>query len=323
MEFVGSRTAVSSSLVTESRKAAVAAAFTMLLWSSSFVAIRELGGVFSPATMALLRLAVAAATLSVFVLLRRGPRTRLTGRGFGLIAAYGALWLGAYTAALNAGERHVDAGTAALLVNVAPLLVAFGAGLFLGEGFPKPLLVGAGVSFGGVALIAAGSSGGGDGIGVVLCLLAAALYAAGVLIQKRAMRHTTDGLVITWLGCVIATLALLPWLPALIGELRAAPPSDVLAVVYLGAAPTALGFSTWAYALKRTDAGKLATSSYAVPAMSVVLSWLLLSETPSLFGFAGGAICLLGVAISRSSPKHTRVPVAKTDQPQEERAVRT
>ncbi|MFC7343104.1 DMT family transporter [Saccharopolyspora griseoalba] len=303
MEPVTPQTDVRRSLVTESRKAALAAAFTMLLWSSSFVAIRELGEVFSPATMALLRLAVAAAALSVFVLLRRGQPIRLSRKSFGLIAAYGVLWLGAYSVALNAGELHVDAGTAALLVNVAPLLVAFGAGLFLGEGFPKPLLIGAAVSFGGVALIAAGSSGRSDWIGVVLCLLAAVLYAAGVLIQKLAMRHTSDGLVITWLGCVIATVALLPWLPALIAELRTASAGAVLAGVYLGVAPTALGFSTWAYALKRTDAGKLSTSSYAVPALSVVLSWLLLSETPSIYGFVGGAVCLIGVAISRRRPR--------------------
>ncbi|WP_461145525.1 DMT family transporter [Salinifilum aidingensis] len=295
-----SRTDARSTLLTEPRKAAAAAAFTMLLWSSSFVAIREAGEALSPAPLTLLRLAVAAAALSVFALARPGRalRVRLSGRGLGLIAAYGVLWLGAYSVALNAGELHVDAGTAALLVNVAPLLVAFGAGLLLGEGFPRPLLAGAVVSFGGVALIAAGSSGRSDGIGVVLCLLAAVLYAAGVLIQKRTMRHA-DGFTITWLGCVIATVALLPWLPELITELGPASASDVLAAVYLGVAPTALGFSTWAYALRRTDAGKLSTSSYAVPALSVLLSWLLLSETPSVYGFAGGAICLVGVAISR------------------------
>lgn len=303
MEAVTPRTDVRPSLVTESRKAAAAAAFTMLLWSSSFVAIRGLGDTFSPATMALLRLAVAAACLSVFVLARRGQPVRLSRKAFGLIAAYGVLWLGAYTVALNAGELHVDAGTAALLVNVAPLLVAFGAGVLLGEGFPKPLLLGAAVSFGGVALIAAGSSGQSDWIGVVLCLLAALLYAAGVLIQKFAMRHTADGLVITWLGCVIATIALLPWLPPLIAELSAASAADVLAVIYLGIGPTALGFSTWAYALRRTDAGKLSTSSYAVPALSVLLSFLLLGEIPTIYGLVGGTVCLIGVAISRRGPK--------------------
>ena len=33
-----------------------------------------------------------------------------------------------YNLALNAGERLVDAGTAALVINLAPLIIAFGAG---------------------------------------------------------------------------------------------------------------------------------------------------------------------------------------------------
>jgi drug/metabolite transporter (DMT)-like permease len=71
----------------------------------------------------------------------------------------------------------------------------------------------------------------------------------------------------------------------------------------LGVFPTAIGFSTWAYALRRTDAGKLSSSTYAVPAVSVALSWLLLGEVPGPYGLVGGAICLLGVAIARRKPR--------------------
>ncbi|PRX44309.1 drug/metabolite transporter (DMT)-like permease [Prauserella shujinwangii] len=295
-----------------STKAALAAALTVVLWASAFVAIRDVGHSISAAPLALIRLVVAAAALTVPILLRRGRATRMpvTGKALGLIALYGVLWLAGYTVALNAGEQHVDAGTAALLVNIAPLLVAFGAGLFLGEGFPRPLLVGSAVALGGVAIIAAGSGGRNDGAGVLLCLLAAVLYAAGVLIQKFTLRHA-DGLTITWLGCVLGAVALLPWLPQLVAELRSAPASAVLGAVYLGLVPTALGFSTWAYALRRTDAGRLSASTYAVPAVSVLLSWLLLSEVPTAYGFVGGAICLVGVAISRRRPRGRRSAVGQ------------
>jgi drug/metabolite transporter (DMT)-like permease len=40
----------------------------------------------------------------------------------------------------------VDAGTAAMLVNVGPILIALLAGAVLGEGFPRWLLIGAGVA---------------------------------------------------------------------------------------------------------------------------------------------------------------------------------
>lgn len=46
----------------------------------------------------------------------------------------------------------MDAGTAAMLVNVGPILIALLAGLFLGQGFPRQLIVGSLIAFGGVVL---------------------------------------------------------------------------------------------------------------------------------------------------------------------------
>ena len=40
------------------------------------------------------------------------------------MVAIGVLWFGIYNVALNAGERRVDAGTAAMLIQVSPILVA-------------------------------------------------------------------------------------------------------------------------------------------------------------------------------------------------------
>lgn len=290
----------------DSTKAALAALVTMVLWSSAFVGIRAIGDVLSPAPLALLRLAVASVTLTVLITLsaRRLPPLPRGRTSWLLVLAYGVLWLCCYTVALNAAELHLDAGTAALLVNIAPLLVTFGAGAFLGEGFPRPLLLGGAVGMSGIVIIGLGTESEGDWIGVVLCLLAAVLYATGVLIQKKAL-VTVDATAITWLGCLIGTAVLLPWTPQLVTELAAAPTSAVLGAVYLGVFPTAIGFSTWAYALKRTDAGKLSVSTYAVPALSVVLSWVLLDEIPTAYGLVGGAVCLAGVAVSRYRPRRT------------------
>lgn len=288
----------------DTTKAALAAVVTMVLWSSAFVAIRAIGDVLSPAPLALLRLVVAAATLTVLIGVssRRLPPLPRDRTSWLLVIAYGVLWLCCYTVALNAAELHLDAGTAALLVNIAPILITFGAGLVLGEGFPRPLIVGGAVGLSGIVIIGLGTETEGDWIGVALCLLAAVLYAGGVLIQKTAMRRV-DATAITWLGCLIGAAALLPWTPQLVTEVAAAPASAVLGAVYLGMFPTAIGFSTWAYALKRTDAGKLSVSTYAVPAISVVLSWVLLHEVPTVYGLVGGAVCLAGVALSRYRPR--------------------
>jgi drug/metabolite transporter (DMT)-like permease len=284
----------------KTRTAAIGAAvgLAVVLWASAFVAIRAVGHDLSPAPLALLRLGVAAIALTVLVVAKGAVRVRVSRRALLLIVAYAVLWLAGYTVALNAGERHVDAGTAALLVNLAPLLVAVAAGKFLGEGFSRPVVVGSLVALAGTAVITMGATAQRDWLGVLLCLAAAGLYAAGVMIQKVTLRHV-DGLTAIWLGCVVATAVLLPWLPQLVGEVRVAPAGAVAAAVYMGVFPTAIGFTAWAYALRRMDAGRLSATTYAVPAVSVLLSWVLLAEIPTVYGLVGGAICLLGVAISR------------------------
>ncbi|MBB5916393.1 drug/metabolite transporter (DMT)-like permease [Nocardia transvalensis] len=284
---------------------AVAALVAVVLWASAFVAIRDAGPHLSPAPMALLRLVVAAAALTIPVFARRRPLDRIprSPRALLLVTAYAVLWLAGYTVALNTAELHVDAGTAALLVNLAPLLVAFGAAGLFGELLTRALLLGAGVSLAGVAIIAVSSGGGHrDGLGVLLCVLAAVLYAAGVLVQKPALRYV-DPLTAIWLGCVIGTVALLPWTPQLISELSAAPARVIADGIYLGLFPTALGFTAWSYALHRTAASRLTASTYAVPALSILLSWVLLAEIPTAWGLLGGAVCLLGVALSRRAPR--------------------
>jgi drug/metabolite transporter (DMT)-like permease len=282
------------------RKAAVAAGVTVFLWASAFVVIRDAGHALSPAPLALIRLAVAAVALTALVLVQssRSVRRPRSWTGAGLVVAYGVVWLAGYTVALNAGERHIDAGTAALLVSLAPLMITFGAGLFLGEGYPKALILGSIVALSGVAVIAMDSSGGGDWIGVFLCLLAAVLFTAGMLIQKVTLRHV-DGLTATWLACVAGSVALAPWAPRLVDELGSASGGAVAGAIYLGLFPTAIGFVTWSYALSRTHTGRLGATTYVAPALAVVMSWILLAETPTAYGLAGGAICLVGVAISR------------------------
>jgi drug/metabolite transporter (DMT)-like permease len=286
-------------------KAVLAASVTIVLWASAFVVIRSSGAHLSPGPMALARVAVATLVLTPFVLRgsvrRAGP---LLPRGGAIlpVVGYGALWFAGYNVALNAAERHVDAGTAALLVNIAPVLIAIGGGLFLREGFSRPLFLGCAVAFGGVALMATGSNGERDILGIVLALVAAVLYASSVIMQKVTLR-SIDALRATWLGCLVGTIVTLPFASELVHEAQGAPVSALLGAAYLGAFPTAVAFTTWAYALRRMPAGRLGPLGYLVTVLSVLMSWAFLSEVPTVPALVGGGICLVGVVVSRWRPR--------------------
>lgn len=282
-------------------KAALAAGVTIVLWASAFVVIRSSGAHLSPGPMALARVAVATLVLTPLVLrgrVRRAGPLVPRGRAILPVIGYGALWFAGYNVALNAAERHVDAGTAALLVNVAPVLIALGGGLFLREGFSRPLFLGCAVAFGGIALMATGSRGDRDGLGIVLALVAAVLYASSVLMQKVTLA-SIDALRATWLGCVVGTAVTLPFAGDLVREAQGAPTSALLGAAYLGTFPTAVAFTTWAYALRRMPAGRLGPLGYLVTVLSVLMSWAFLSEVPTVPALVGGGVCLVGVVVSR------------------------
>ena len=110
--------------------ARLAALVTVVLWASAFVGIRAAGEDFSPGALSLARISLGSAILGGFVLARRERLPRRSD--LPLLLLIGVCWFGLYNLALNEAERRIDAGTAAMLVNVGPILIAVLAGLLLG-----------------------------------------------------------------------------------------------------------------------------------------------------------------------------------------------
>ncbi len=275
-----------------------AALVTVVLWSSAFVGIRSAGTAFSAGPLTLGRLLVASVALGGVALMRGASRPR-RGDVVPLLVC-GLAWFGLYNIALNEAEHRIDAGTASMLVNVGPILIAILAGTLLGEGFPRGLVLGCVVAFSGAIVIGLATSGDGlaAGWGTALCVFAAFAYACGIIAQKPLLARMS-ALDVTWLACGIGTIACLPFAPALVRQMGDAEPSKIAWIVYLGAFPTAIAFTTWAWALARTPAGRLGSTTYLVPPIAIALGWAILGETPPLVAIGGGALCVAGAAIAR------------------------
>jgi drug/metabolite transporter (DMT)-like permease len=278
--------------------ALIAGLVTVTVWGSAFVGIRAAGETFSPGGLALGRLLVCSAVLGTVALVRREPLPHR--RDLLAISAFGVLWLGVYSVALNAAERRVDAGTAAMLINTGPILIAVLAGILLREGFPPGLFAGCAVAFGGTVIIglATTQSGSRAGLGIVLCVVAALAYSSAVVLQKTVLTRVSV-FQVTWLGCAAATVACLAFAPTLATEATTADAAAIAWTIYLGIFPTALGFATWTFALRRTSAGRMASLAYLIPLVAIALGWALLGETPPRLAAAGGALCLGGVYLAR------------------------
>lgn len=278
-----------------------AALVSVVLWAAAFVGIRAAGRSFSPGPLAFGRLTIGSVLLGTLVLSR--PTIRPTRRELALLVLAGVLWFGVYQVVLNEAERRVDAGTAAMLVLIAPIFIVALAAVFLQERTTPNLLLGGALAFGGVVMIGlATSSRSASLVGVVLCLVAALSSSIGLVAEKPALTRIS-ALQATWTCCTVAALLCSPFAGRLIQEWRLAPWNGRGWLIFLGVFPTSIAFTTWAYALARGTAGRVAATAYLVPPLTIVMSWLILGEVPGLIAVVGGALCLVGVAIARRAPR--------------------
>ena len=224
---------------------------TLVMWASAFVVIRHVAHDISPGALGSGRLLVAALVVLPLVL-RRGW-VAPTRREWTLLALGGIGWFGVYNLTLNAGERHVDAGTAAMIIQIG------------------------------------------------LVLVAAAMYAVGVLTQKILLRRLPSVQVV-FVSFLTGAAICLPFsgdLPGIVADGGA----ELWWIVYLGVLPTAVAFTTWAYALTHTDAGALSLTTFLVPGIATLVAWLTIDEVPPSLTFVGGALAIVGVLMTRRRPK--------------------
>lgn len=279
-------------------KVLAAIVVVLLSWSSAFTFIRAVSPYFDAGSLAFARQAVAVPLLALFMVGTKWVKPTL--REWVLLATFGLTWFSVYIFALNTAEQTIDAGTASFIVNIGPLLIAIGAGVFLREGLPPKLMLGAIIALAGVGVIAwsTGQAEHLDVSGIGWALLAMVGYTVGVLTQKPTLKRLPASQV-TFIGAAIALIPLAFFAPTALEQAQVAPAGALFGVIWLGAIPTALGFGLWGYALKRMPAGRLGVSTYLVPPLVVIEAALFLGEFPQPLAIVGGVLALLGVAVSR------------------------
>jgi drug/metabolite transporter (DMT)-like permease len=280
------------------RFAYLAAAGTVVLWAAAFPAITVAVAGLGVLGLSLLRLFTASVVLAIAAPFAgiRMPRRR----DLPLIALCGLAGMTLYQVLLNDGETVVPPGTASLLVATAPVFAGLLAGGFLGERQGRRQWAGSAVALAGVTVIACSR---GLSFGAAsLIVLAAAFVQAVFHTAGKPLLSRYSGFEVTAYAMWAGTVFLLPWSGAAVAAVSRAPAGAVAAAVFLGVAPSALGFALWAYALARLPVGRATAWLYLVPAVAIGVSLVWLSQVPSLVSLGGGALAIAGVVLASRRP---------------------
>jgi drug/metabolite transporter (DMT)-like permease len=279
----------------------------VVVWAGAFAAIKTLlDHGTSAEDVAILRYVVALPGFA-FVLWRVGALPGLRRNDLLRLLAAGALVVAGYHVSLNVGTRSTTAGTAALVVALAPALTVASA-LVLGLERPaRRLVAGLGAAFAGVAIVVLLGAGqelsleNARGPLIVLgAPLAFALY--NVLLEPLLARYGVMAL--TAATSLVGMVALAPLArSSTIEALPAMSGHDLGLVFYLGVVCTFLGYMGWNLGLRRLGPTRAVAYAYGIPPLAVLVGAVTLDEPVTIWLLVGGALVVLGVALAQRRPR--------------------
>jgi drug/metabolite transporter (DMT)-like permease len=275
-------------------KVVAAGLAVVVLWASAFPAIRVAAPGLGVIGLSLVRLAVAT-----LALIAAAPVARIRAperRRLPLLAAAAFFGMTAYQLLLNASELHVPAATASIVVASAPLVSVAIATLALGERLTRAKVAGSAVAIAGVIVVCVARSGASVTSAVWIVVGAAVVQGIYHPLTKPLLR-TRSALEVASYAMVAGTVMTVPLLPFGWRDVADASGSAWAAAVYLGLAPSALGFVLWGYAVANLPVATSTSLLYLVPAVAVAIAFVWLGEVPRLDELLGGLIVIAGVVL--------------------------
>jgi drug/metabolite transporter (DMT)-like permease len=247
-----------------------------------------------PLTLATSRFAIALLVL-LPVLARTGRRPILNRK----TAVMGFSGVFVVYFCQNLGLQYTSASNGALIHGGIPVFTVLFAAVVLGERLGKRRLIGLGLAVVGVAVVVLFGGGGQLDVSVMgdgLVLLSAFGLAAYFVLGRRAFPGGSSLELVAGVA-VWGLLFLLPASGIEIGVVGVARPTvdDVLGLLYLGAAASALAFMLWAHGLRHMEAGQASVFANLNPLVGVAVAAALLGDHVGPAQIVGGLLTLAGV----------------------------
>ncbi|CAH0174441.1 hypothetical protein SRABI96_01277 [Peribacillus sp. Bi96] len=195
----------------------------------------------------------------------------------------------------------------------APVFVMILSPIILKEQLPIKKIVCIGVAILGMLLIVGNgisASGKGDLLGILFGLVAAAFYAALMLLNKFIQNMAKLAITIIQLGTT--SLLLLPYVLFTEGfSILEVPRSSIPFIILLGIVNTGIGFWLFFSGMQKLKGQSIAMLSYVDPFVAILISAVILQEQMTFVQMLGGTLLLGSTFVSEN--KSIRRAIIKND----------
>ena len=290
---------------------AIGLVLAMIIWASSFIAMKVAVMAFDPMLAIFARMTIAALCFACLAPRFRGMAYR---KGDWRYMAFMALCEPClYFVCEGYALRLTSASQAGMISATLPVMVAVGAWFTLRERQGPRMWLGLALAVAGVAWLSlsgeATEAAPNPVVGNLLEFLAM-IAATGYMLTLKKLTARYSPLFLTAVQAVGGTIFFLPalFLPLTgltPGMPQSLPLGPALAVLYLGTVVTLGAYGLYNYGVSRLEAGKAAAYINLIPMLAVFMGWLFLDEALTPSQYAASALVLTGVLLSQSSPRDT------------------
>jgi len=273
------------------------------IWALNFSIAKQALATVPPLAFNAMRFPLAVAVVSM-ALARRGRITLPAREDRPRVLLLGLVGNVLYQLLFIFGLDHSRAGTASVLLAGTPIVTALLAAAFGQERVTGRVWAGALATLAGIALVVAGTGGGGPEpqtlLGDVL-LIAATVSWAAFAVGCRDLVRRYGALPVTawtlWAGTIAIVLVGIPSTLRL--DLAALRIEVWLAIVYAGAFSIGVAYMLWSYGLSQLGPTRTGIFSNLVPVFALAVAWLWLGEQPGTGQLLGAFTIIAGVTLAQ------------------------
>ncbi len=281
--------------------AVVALTIAMMVWASSFIALKSAIGPIGPMSVIFGRMVVASLCFLFFI--KAFMKLRFTKEDIKYLALMVMFEPCLYFLFEANALVFTTAGQAGMIASTMPLLTAIGAGIVLKELISKKLIIGSLIAFTGVVWLSLSATSDENATNPLMgntLMFFAMICGAGYAISIRHLTKRFSPLFLTALQAFIGAIF---FLPLALWEYNAITMNfnkdALLCIVYLGVVVTLGGYGLFNFALSRVEASKASMFINLIPVFTLLLAFLILGERLSFIEMIASSIILFGVIITQ------------------------
>jgi len=280
---------------------------TAFFWGGTFVAGRFLAKDVSPFSAAFLRFAVASACL-LFILWKVEGRLPLLRKNQIIpIILLGMSGIFTYNVFFFKGLKLIDAGRAALIISINPILITLCSAYFFKERLSLVKSIGIAISVSGAMIVISRGNpfdllSGHLGIGEAYIFVSVISWVMFSLIGKTVLSDLSPLISVSYSSAVGAAALMIPALSeGMAQNIGQYSGMDWLSIFYLSIFGTVIGFIWYYQGIRSIGPTKAGLFINFVPISAIILAFLLLNEPVTISLLIGAIFVSTGVYLTNAA----------------------